>query len=251
MFFLRCLMGFFALWVYLPLSNWNRERRRRKQKNRKKIREFIQIPRLESVNWRSVTSRRLVPLWEIAKENGNVRISELAILNALASECPPGQEIFEIGTFDGRTSLNLSLSSSADVRVSTLDLVASNEAQLKLDDGDKHMIDKPLSGSRLWRAKRAGKIAEGSVSQLFGDSASFDFSPWHGKCGLVFIDGSHSKEYVLCDSGNALKMVGTDGIIVWHDYGVWPGVTEGLEDLASSKGLKIQYIKGTSLAILK
>jgi len=41
------------------------------------------------------------------QSDGNVRLSELAVLALAASDVSAGSEIVEIGTFDGRTALNL------------------------------------------------------------------------------------------------------------------------------------------------
>jgi hypothetical protein len=49
---------------------------------------------------------------------------------------------------------------------------------------------------------------------------------------VVFIDGSHSYDYVINDSRRALELLRDGrGLIIWHDYGVWPGVTRALNDL--------------------
>ena len=34
---------------------------------------------------------------------------------------------------------------------------------------------------------------------------------------------------------------------LWHDYGVWPGVNEALEELEGDRHLGLVNIKGTSL----
>jgi hypothetical protein len=54
---------------------------------------------------------------------------------------------------------------------------------------------------------------------LFGDSASFDFSPFAGAVDLFFIDGAHSYEYVRSDTLRALQCVRPGGVIAWHDFG--------------------------------
>ena len=37
------------------------------------------------------------------------------------------------------------------------------------------------------------------------------------------------------------------GMVIWHDYGVWPGVTRALEELEASRNLGLRHIRGTSL----
>ncbi len=72
---------------------------------------------------------------------------------------------------------------------------------------------------------------------------------------FVFIDASHTYEYVLSDSRAALKLLRRGGgtkVILWHDYGEWEGVTRALDELAAGeptfRGLR--RIAGTSLACL-
>jgi len=35
--------------------------------------------------------------------------------------------------------------------------------------------------------------------------------------------------------------------VLWHDYGVWSGVTQALEELDAARGLGLVNIAGTSL----
>ena len=35
--------------------------------------------------------------------------------------------------------------------------------------------------------------------------------------------------------------------MLWHDYGVWPGVTQALEELEAARRLGLVNIRGTSL----
>jgi hypothetical protein len=71
---------------------------------------------------------------------------------------------------------------------------------------------------------------------------------------FVFVDGSHSYEYVLNDSRHALKLIRNGkGVILWHDYGTfWKGVKKALDELYLGgnefKGLR--QIEGTSLVCL-
>ncbi|MBD3183553.1 class I SAM-dependent methyltransferase, partial [Candidatus Poribacteria bacterium] len=89
---------------------------------------------------------------------------------------------------------------------------------------------------------------------LYGDSADFDFSPYFGTMDFVLVDGSHSYEYVLSDTDNALKLLKNGkGIILWHDYGHWDGVTKALNELYESSEVfrSLKHIDGTSLVCFK
>lgn len=236
--------------VRLPMAGFCRAGRRLSHKLRGRQGRRLQRVGLPAVSWRDCVRQRETKLYCPGKANGNVRLEELAILNLLAADCEPGDAIFEIGTFDGRTTLNLALSSHASVPVYTLDLLPDTDTAHALDPGERHMVDKPQPGTRLEKAMQQNPALAARITQLYGDSALFDFSPYRQSCGMVFIDASHTFEYVLSDTHAALAMSRPGGVIVWHDYGIWAGVTRALETLRESDGLDIVNIRGTSLAYL-
>ena len=99
------------------------------------------------------------------------------------------------------------------------------------------------------RPEHAG--AAGRIIQLYGDSAQFDWSPHLGRAGLVFVDGSHAYDYVIADSDTAFRLVAKKGMVIWHDYGVWDGVTRALEEIEASRYLGLRHVRGTSLVVWK
>lgn len=243
--------GFYALWIYLPLSGLSRKWRRFSRKLRGNQGKLLQQIMLPSVSWRKCTSKRGVQLWENDKANGNIRISELAILNLIAQEVDDDTNIFEIGTFDGRTSLNLALSSPDTCKIYTLDLKPEMNTKYNLASGERHMVEKKMSGARIDKYKKPFKFITDKIHQLFGDSARFDFSPYYGSCSLVFVDGSHAYDYAISDTKKALQMVRKGGVIIWHDYGIWEGVTKALEEIESNDKIGLVNIYGTSLVYWK
>jgi ABC-type arginine transport system ATPase subunit len=52
---------------------------------------------------------------------------------------------------------------------------------------------------------------------------------------LVFIDCSHAYDYARTDSESAMRLVKTGGIVLWHDYGVWPSVTQAHDELEAER----------------
>lgn len=192
-----------------------------------------------------------IKMLEPATANGNATIHEVFTLNFAVAVRQP-KTIFEIGTFDGRTTLNLAANTPADSRIYTLDLPSSglNKTKFVLEEYDKLYVDKPASGTRFKNNAEGAKI-----TQLLGDSATFDFSPYFNSVDFVFVDGSHAYEYALSDSLNALKLLrnGT-GVILWHDYGhvCWPGVARALDGLQSSdpRFKNLKHIQDTTIACL-
>jgi len=239
--------GFYATRVYLPLSSWSRSFRRFSRRVRGKSDRFLQEARLPQVAWTECAPTGTVRIWEHQKANGNVRISELGILANFARNCPDGSNLFEIGTFDGRTTFNLAMNSPSGCQVHTLDLPPGHAAKFGITEDERHMVEKVCSGARCekHRAKRPEVVAR--VHQLYGDSATFDYAPYADSCSLVFVDGSHTYEYARSDTQAAMGMVQEGGVIIWHDYGIWEGVNRALEELEAKEKLGLKNIRGTSL----
>lgn len=68
---------------------------------------------------------------------------------------------------------------------------------------------------------------------------------------MVFVDGSHAYDYVLSDTRAAMTIVDPGGLVVWHDYGIWEGVTNALDELEQRERFGLRNIRGTSLVIWK
>ena len=192
-----------------------------------------------------------IQMLETATTNGNATIQEVFTLNfAVAARRP--RTVFEIGTFDGRTTVNLAANTPPDTKIFTLDLPAAglNQTKFALEDYDRMYVDKPASGTRF-----KGTEAGVKITQLLGDSATFDFSPYFDSIDFVFVDGSHAYEYAFSDSLNALKLLRKQtGVILWHDYGhvCWPGVARALEELQAThpRFKNLVHIQDTTIACL-
>jgi predicted O-methyltransferase YrrM len=187
-------------------------------------------------------------------EDGNLYAHELEIISKLVKLTNP-EVLFEIGTFNGRTTLNLAAHSEPTARVYTLDLPRErlDKAALALDVCDRKYIDKPASGLHFH-----GTDVEQKVVQFLGDSATFDFTPYRASVDFVFVDGAHSYPYVLSDSRRALQMIRRPGVILWHDYETsghihWPGLVKALNELHAGEPAfrHMKHITGTALVILQ
>ena len=195
------LYGFYALRVYLPFSGASRRWRRFFKRVRSEHARFLQTTRLPEVSWKTCAGRGTPRIWEHQKDNGNIRISELGVLAALARSCEDGSDLFEIGTFDGRTTLNLAMNSPSRCRVLTLDLPPEINPAFPLTEGERHMVEKPRPGSRYERYRAIYPAAVGKIHQLLGDSAVFDYTPYTRSCSLVFVDGSHAYDCAISTPG--------------------------------------------------
>lgn len=238
--------GGYALGLYLPVSilaRWWRDRSRA-MRGVDKERHATALPQ---VAWTEVLRRRPIRLVETGKQDGNVNLAELAILAQAAAAMPAGAIVVEIGTFDGRTTLNLAVNAAAQAGVVTLDLPPEERALFALAPGERQYVDKPQPGARFRACGPPWQGAARRITQLLGDSATFDWTPYEGRAGLVFVDGSHAYDYVRKDSQTALRLVAKGGTVLWHDYGRWEGVSRALDELEAERRLGLRHIAGTSL----
>lgn len=243
--------GFYGVRIYLPLSRLSRKWRRFSMKIRRKKGKLLQQVSLPSISWKQCANKRVAKIWEHDQTNGNIRISELGVINLIASDCENGTNLFEIGTYDGRTTLNLAFSSPDNCKIYTLDLKPGMDTQYSIENGEKHMVEKAKSGARIDKYKSLNPEITDKICQLFGDSATFDFTPYYNSCSLIFVDGSHSYNYVTADTRQAIQMVKKGGVIIWHDYGIWQGVTRALEEIENRDRMGLKIIDGTSFVYWK
>ncbi|HEY6564329.1 MAG TPA: class I SAM-dependent methyltransferase, partial [Pirellulaceae bacterium] len=147
--------------------------------------------------------------------------------------------MFEFGTFDGRTTRTMSLNAPDSATIHTLDLPPA----------EQHLPDGIVIGERL------GPQPPGRVVQLWGNSRTMNFDPYAGRVDLVFIDAAHDYESVRHDSEVALRLLrpANHGIILWHDYGRFGGVTRAADELITRVPAPRHFchLDGTTLAFLQ
>lgn len=176
-----------------------------------------------------------VQLLDIPAKPYNVSVTELLALAALTSQLR-AKTVFEFGTADGRTTLNVAANIHPSGQVYTINLPLEQANQSSEDFSVGFCFKERPENTR--------------IKQLWGDTKTFDFSPYYNSCQIVFIDADHSEEAVGKDSQTALKLVDQKlGIIIWHDALCF-GVQKALPRLISNGNLPIHLISGTNLAVL-
>jgi hypothetical protein len=158
---------------------------------------------------------------------------------------------FEIGTLNGFTAYHAALNTPDSTRIFTLDLPPADterEVSLHVTAMDKvhiHSMDKTA------RLLFTGTPQESKITRLFGDSASFDYAPYHDQVDVFFIDGAHSYEYVRSDTLRALACCHAGSVVLWHDFGRVGvnGVSRWLLELRDA-GAPVQVAPGGSLAYM-
>ena len=153
------------------------------------------------------------------------------------------KRIFEIGTLSGAASLHFALNSEAEIF--TLNLPPNATPALQITEHDKRylLVWTKLVFEGTPEAKR--------IHCLYGDSSTFDFSPYRNNIDLFFIDGAHSYAYVCNDTYKALFCCDSGSVICWHDYGrcAMNGVSKFLHEFRS--GREIYRTPGGSLAYMR
>lgn len=197
-----------------------------------------------------VTGSAPVTVCALDAVDGNVSDRELVVLSSLVRQSNASR-IFEIGTFDGRTTRNLAANTAAHGHVWTLDLPRESAAGLiaPIDRREQVYVDKDESGARYRGTPEAERI-----TQLYGDSGTIDLSGYYGTMDFVFVDASHAYQYVVNDALLAIKLLrAAGGVIAFHDYGRWDGVTGALNDLMRRHETfrDIVKVQGTTLAMLR
>jgi predicted O-methyltransferase YrrM len=176
---------------------------------------------------------------------------ETQVLAHLIAHRKP-ENIFEIGTYDGLTTLHFAYNSPKESIIYTLDLppdtdVTALSKQYSYDDLQAVKLSVETSNKRKF--KNDPTIT--NIVELFGDSMRFDFSPYYGMIDFMFIDGNHSYEFVKSDTENAFRMLSSNGVIVWHDYDYicHKDTFNYLNSLTREHGYKIYFIQGTRFAV--
>ena len=187
----------------------------------------------------------LVTLAPIKSREHNVTSFELLSICALVKDFN-AKKVFEIGTYDGRTSRAVAMNLPEDGMLLTLNLPPETKSvDLETNLVDVNLAAKVSSGERFLNKPEAEKIR-----QVWGDSATYDFSKFYGAMDVVFIDGAHSAAYAKNDTEEALKLLkDSGGLIIWHDAHLY-GVVKYLKAWISKYQYPIYFIKETTVAVL-
>lgn len=190
--------------------------------------------------------KREIPCLRDAVVEGYLDDHQRMMLAALAQGL--GHEsFFEIGTNRGRTTWTMARN-NPQMRILTLDVPldgASTEVALGMGSDD-HRFFRP--GEETGEAF-AGTAEAERITQLWGDSATFDFSPYAGAIDLVYVDGAHTYDYVRSDTARALELLSPTGMIAWDDYGSHPDIHRYVNEVATTLEQPVYHVYGTRMAM--
>jgi hypothetical protein len=124
---------------------------------------------------------------------------ELAVLGAICMYCHP-QRVFEIGTYKGSSALTMALNTPESTEVFTLDLDPSAR------DTHKHGLGvggfPPFEVGSHYQASPV----KYKISQLFGNSFTYNYEPFLHRMNLVVVDADHTYEFVRKDTEAAFAL---------------------------------------------
>jgi predicted O-methyltransferase YrrM len=162
--------------------------------------------RLSSIDFRSLLKPEGSNVYPFAFLDGGSLPTDLALLKSLAAGIPDCR-YFEIGTWRGESVANVA---NVAKQCTTLNLSPEQITDLGLPKAyaDLHgFFSKDLP----------------NVSQLYGDTATFDFKGLNQHYDLVFIDGDHHYNMVKSDTENVFNyLLHEKSIVVWHDAAYTP-----------------------------
>jgi predicted O-methyltransferase YrrM len=190
-----------------------------------------------------------VCLYDFVPRDGNLDVNELLfVCNCVALFAP--RVVFEVGTFDGNTTLQIAANAPPSTAVYTLDLPddVKGNAVAKIDPYDAVYIDGKATLKRRYLDTPYGD----RVVQKFGNSLEVDFAEVLDgkKADLVLIDAGHSYECVRNDSEKALRLLSPGGLVIWDDYSAnWPGVYDYLNELG--RELALLHVADTQLVVYR
>jgi hypothetical protein len=198
-----------------------------------------------TLGWGERSAEKRVQLPVALDSSGGTRLDELLVLATVTAVLRP-RAVFEIGTFNGRTTSVFILNAPADAAIASLDLPPDEPCV----DGSHYLP----TDVELVRQRRVGSFLQEldlghRYTQLLCDSREFDPRPYAGSIELGFIDGAHAVGYVENDTRKMATMVAERGLVFWHDYGGkgrFRGLTEYLDRLA--RRIDIYRVAGTTLA---
>jgi predicted O-methyltransferase YrrM len=153
----------------------------------------------------------------------------------------------EIGTNLGRTTWTVARC-NPELVLYTLDVAPSEspeETTFEIGQDDRVYFRPAGSCGEAFRDTPEAR----RITQLWGDSAKFDFSSLEGQIDFVYVDGAHTYEYVRADTINALRLLSPGGTVAWDDYTTGPGVYEYLVEQAPSLDRPVYHLIGTRMAL--
>jgi hypothetical protein len=129
--------------------------------------------------------------------------------------------------------LILALNTPIETRIVTVDL-PPGPISTEYEITERSLVEKRGPRTDLWETYGV----QSRITQVLCDSATLTPEQLPRDIDMVFVDGSHSYEYVKSDTKLAFKVLSENGIVLWDDYDPSKeGVFRFLNELASERPL--------------
>ena len=202
----------------------------------KKYRMPAGLPVVEMTQLIGTGTRTLGPMTYL---DGGSLPTDMMLLAGLAEKIK-NCSYFEIGTWRGE-----SVATVSPRALSCHTLCLSDEEMRKM-------------GMHSRTIESHGIFSKGldNVTQLQGDSRSFDFGQLNKTFDLIFIDGDHHYDFVKSDTMKVIsQLMHENSIVVWHDYGFHPDrvrfevMAAILDGVGPERAGKVYHVAHTKSAI--
>ncbi|HZQ70118.1 MAG TPA: class I SAM-dependent methyltransferase [Terriglobales bacterium] len=175
------------------------------------------------------------------QSGGGTDAREILVLAAATKLVRP-RRIFEIGTYNGRTTAVFIMNAPSNCQVYTLDLPPQSNASSDYLASDAELVETRSTETFLQRARLGRRYR-----QIYCNSMDLDAEIFRDSIELGFIDGAHTLEFVRNDTEKMAIMMAQRGLVFWHDYG-GRGEFRPLSEYLESLPIEMYRVPGTSLA---
>jgi predicted O-methyltransferase YrrM len=174
---------------------------------------------------------------------GQTPMVDLLALCALVRAQRPTR-LFEFGTFTGNATCAMAANSPLESHLFTLDLPIGSRNSVEGLNWESG-IDDGVIGSQF-----RGSPYENRITQLWGDSRTFNTAPFRNSVDFVWIDACHEYDFVRNDSANAFDMTISGGVVAWHDFSrACPGVLRYVTELCRER--EVYWVQGTQVVFAR
>ena len=196
----------------------------------------------------------IIKSFSISADNNIVGMTSDYEAWIIASLSKISKNIFEFGTCSGKTTYLMALNSHENSAITSITLDPDEVTTFIKKNKDNEVSFRNIKNESIYNHFLFSNTeVEKKINIIFQNSLEFDEQKFEKKIDLIFIDGGHTYSIVKNDTEKALKMLNTEGIILWHDY--VPGkrsskdVVKYINEI--SKNLTIKHIKNTSICFYK
>ncbi len=157
---------------------------------------------------------------------------------------PPDHAIVEVGSYQGRSTV--ALASVAAMLAPLVRVHAIDPHEGEVGAADIGVQQTPATLVKFRENLQQGGVCE-QVTVYRRCSYEVD---WHGPISLLLIDGLHDYENCARDFRHFEPHLADGGLVAFHDYGAWSGVTSFVDSLQATAGY-FQLVQGGSMILLR